>query len=95
MRNPSAQVDLTGIEFLRGYDPSVTLWTLTETGTSRVVSNVFPHGIGVKGPGALRILHKIGAAEEDEIAGFMGLTPSGAKRLMKRLAGHGLVVQAA
>lgn len=83
----------TGAEFLRGYDPDVTYWSLTDTGTDRVKTGMFPHGIGIKGPGALRILHRLSVVEEDELGGFLGLSASSAKRLMKRLGGFGLAQQ--
>lgn len=94
MKNPSLEVDATEMEFLRDYDPAVTYWGLTPTGIARVESGVFPQGIGVKGPGAMRLLKKLETAEEDEIGGIVGLTPGGTKRLLKRLAGFGLVAQA-
>jgi len=83
----------TGLDFLRGYDPTVTYWSLTDTGTNRVVNETFPMGIGVKGPGILRILHKLSVVEEDELGGFIGLSASSIKAQMKRLGGFGLVQQ--
>ena len=80
-------------DFIEGYDPAVTHWTLTETGTRRVENNIFPPNIGLKGAGALLTLHRLGVVEEDELGGFLGETKGDVKRLMKRLMGFGLVQQ--
>ena len=79
--------------FIEGYDPSVTYWTLTDTGTHRVENELFSPNIGLKGAGALRLLHRLGVVEEDELGGFLGKTKDDIKRLMKRLMGFGLVQQ--
>jgi len=93
MDNPSMEVDASGSEFLAEYDPAITYWSLSVTGKKRVDSELFPIGIGIKGPGVLRILNKLGEVEEDEMGSFISLTPGGMKRMMKRLMGFGLVKQ--
>lgn len=92
--NPDMTVDMTSLEFLKNYDPAVVYWGLTATGKARVATNTFPEGIGIQGSKALRIMNRLGVVEEDEMGGFLGLTPGGSKRLLKRLAGFGLIAQA-
>lgn len=92
-RNPSLQIDLTKLEFLRHYGPDVTKWALSSTGRARVESGIFPPDIGWYGPAALCILGQLGTMEEDELGAFLDLTPDASKRLLDRLVGYGLVVQ--
>ncbi len=93
MEHPNLTVDVTGIEFLRNYDPSVVSWKLTDIGKSRLEAGLFPPGLPARARGLIRLLKRLEIAEEDELADYMGYTLRALRALLKRLGGYGYAEQ--
>lgn len=95
MNGPDLTVDVTKIEFLRNYDPSVVSWRLSDFGLSRLEDGLLPPGLPARARGLMRLLRRLEIAEEDELADFMGYTLRALRTLLKRLGGYGYVTQVA
>ena len=93
MEHPDASIDLTRLEFVRTYDPSITSWRLSQTGLSRVENNLLPPGLPIRAYSLLRLMKRLDLADDDELAAYQGVSARSTKMLLKRLMGYGYVEQ--
>lgn len=79
------------LELNRSYGPDVVLWRLTPLGLKRVTEGTVPTRLPWQTDRVLRLLQKLGYAEEDELANHLDLSPKAIARALARLGGFGYV----
>jgi len=82
---------LTELEFLRDYGPDIRMVELTDFGLKRLDENMLPTHLPFRSYGLLRLLKRLGMAEEDELADYTGLSLEDLRKMLTRLAGYGYI----
>ena len=75
----------------RSYGPDVVLWQLTAFGTKRIDEGTLPSNLPLRADEVLRILHKLGYVEEDELTTHLHMSPKALAETLARLEGFGYV----
>lgn len=88
---PDATVVIGGTEFVRKYGPEVRVFKLSSFGLERLESGQLPPKMPFRSYGLMRLLKRLGIAEEDELADYMGLSLEAVRDLLQRLTGYGYI----